>query len=720
MKKIEARDTAGDIYYRMLNRQIRSAIAGGETEIQVVDVRGQRYIGAGTTGRDVVIHIHGIPGQDLGAFLNGATLIVHGNGQDGVANTINAGNVIIHGSAGEIPCYSARGGRVFVRDDVSYRAAIHMKQYGDTVPWLVIGGTAKNYLGEYMAGGICVVLDLHNGGAASPVGTSLATGIHGGTIYIRGGVEEWQLGVGAKIEELESSDHELLRRIVSEFCGHFGGDAEQIIGEKHFIKVVPVSKRPFAKLYTPAHSVGGGRSVHRNLSPPCAFNCPTGIPTPVFLTMVRSGDVDDALRMLDDYTPFRLSCCGTVCDQLCVQECSRLRVDGRSVDVRALAQSYYPDFKPERIGKRKKERIAVIGAGPAGLSVAFQLARRRYEVTLFEASDRIGGKMRVIPTDRLPKKTLDHDLERILSLGITIHTNTRVGTNRFRELYESFDAVVVSTGAHKSRELEFPGSEHAVHGLGFLKAVSAGRPLKVRKKRVVIVGAGNVGMDIACECWRLNARTVTAVDIQEPASFGAERLRAEKAGTKVLWPATVASFSAEGKEVRFKEGKSLEADLLIMAIGEVPDYRDFLPTSVLQSPDGPIRIPGDSFQSTDPKVYVIGDAITMGLITHSVGMGRLAAMEIHAKFQGEEFVFPRRELVPKTRIRTLYFLEEKAEGEVGRCLSCGTCLYCDTCLQACPQQAISREGQEFRVADHCTGCGTCESVCPRGAVCIEL
>lgn len=208
-------------------------------------------------------------------------------------------------------------------------------------------------------------------------------------------------------------------------------------------------------------------------------------------------------------------------------------------------------------------------------------------------------------------------------------------------------------------------------------------------------------------------------DIQEPTSFGEERRRAEKAGTRIVWPLTLSAYDSGTGEVRFAKGESLEADLVVQAIGEIPDYGEFLPDTVLLNLEGRVSIPKDSFRSTDPKIYVIGDAVTPGLITHSIGMGRLAALEIHAHFRGEDFVFPTKEPVPKNRIRLLYFEEGEEESEADRCLSCGTCIQCDICVEACPKQAISRDGEVFTVAESCTGCKTCEAVCPRGAVTVE-
>ncbi|HOF15160.1 MAG TPA: hypothetical protein PLN01_12620, partial [Spirochaetota bacterium] len=131
---------AQGVYYTMVNRQIRELAMKGEKAITVENVLGQRYIGGGLH-HNVVITIHGTPGQDLGAFMNGPRIVVHGNAQDGVGNTMNNGAIVIHGKAGEIPGHSMRGGIIIIRDDAEYRAGIHMKEYEDQIPLIVIGGT---------------------------------------------------------------------------------------------------------------------------------------------------------------------------------------------------------------------------------------------------------------------------------------------------------------------------------------------------------------------------------------------------------------------------------------------------------------------------------------------------------------------------------------------------------------------------------------------------
>ena len=163
-----------------------------------------RYLGTGLDN-SVCLTINGVPGNDLGAFMNGAQVISNGNAQDGVGNTMNDGKIVIQGDAGDILGYSQRGGKIFVQGSVGYRAGIHMKAYEDRFPAVVIGQTAQDYLGEYLAGGILAVLNLDSNDS-SPVGEYVGTGMHAGIIYLRRWVEPYQLGLEVGTDRLGESD----------------------------------------------------------------------------------------------------------------------------------------------------------------------------------------------------------------------------------------------------------------------------------------------------------------------------------------------------------------------------------------------------------------------------------------------------------------------------------------------------------------------------------
>jgi glutamate synthase domain-containing protein 3 len=239
------------VYYRQLNEAIRAAFEAGAKRVEVVNVNGQRYIGTGIKGADRTIDVTGTPGNDLAMFMDGPTVIVHGNAQDGVGNTMNAGTVYVHGDAGDVLGYGMRGGKVFVRGDVGYRVGIHMKAFENLVPIMVCGGKARDFFGEYMAGGLLVLLGMETQFADQPlVGAFCGTGMHGGTIFLRGEVEEWQIGKECGIFTADEGDLGKLRPVLEEWCEAFGRSMDEVLSVP-FTKLVPVSHRPYGKLYAP-------------------------------------------------------------------------------------------------------------------------------------------------------------------------------------------------------------------------------------------------------------------------------------------------------------------------------------------------------------------------------------------------------------------------------------------------------------------------------------
>jgi glutamate synthase domain-containing protein 3 len=246
MKEVVTIDVQG-IFYRELNAKLRQVVSNGTQKIELRNVYGQRYIGT-DLDKPVEIEIFGTPGNDLGAFMDGPRIIVHGNAQDGCGNTMNDGKIIIHGHAGDILGLSARGGKIFVKEDVGYRAGIHMKEYQDKKPMVIIGGTAQDFLGEYMAGGILILLGLNLKEEKGHKANFIGTGMHGGAIYIRGKIQEFQLGKEVGVAELGENDYLILKELVGEFAHHFGYDAEEILKYK-FTKLFPLYLRPYGRLY---------------------------------------------------------------------------------------------------------------------------------------------------------------------------------------------------------------------------------------------------------------------------------------------------------------------------------------------------------------------------------------------------------------------------------------------------------------------------------------
>jgi glutamate synthase domain-containing protein 3 len=237
---------ARDLGYTRLNQILRAAVASGEKEIEVDHVLGQRFIADGLKG-EVRITIHGVPGGDLGMFMSGPTCIVHGNAEHAPGNTMDSGMIVIHGSAGDAVAHSMRGGKVFVRGDIGYRGGIHMKEYDTKRPILVVGGSSRAFLGEYMAGGLIIVLGLDGRPPVEERG--IGSGIHGGEIYIRGEVPAHLLGVGATEKPASAGERERIAPCLREFAGFFGLDAEPLLADE-YVRISPASNRPFANKYT--------------------------------------------------------------------------------------------------------------------------------------------------------------------------------------------------------------------------------------------------------------------------------------------------------------------------------------------------------------------------------------------------------------------------------------------------------------------------------------
>jgi glutamate synthase domain-containing protein 3 len=243
MTKVDARALS----HRELNTRLRELVSNGVQRIELHNVYGQRYIGT-DLGKPVRIDIFGTPGNDLGAFMDGPRITVHGNAQDGCGNTMDNGEIIIHGHAGDILGLSARGGKIFVKEDVGYRAGIHMKEYQDKKPALIIGGTAQDFLGEYMAGGILILLGLTLKEGEGHRANFIGTGMHGGVIYMRGEVHEFQLGKEVGVAELNENDYSTLEKLIGEFISHFDCDAQEIL-KYRFTKLFPLCLRPYGRLY---------------------------------------------------------------------------------------------------------------------------------------------------------------------------------------------------------------------------------------------------------------------------------------------------------------------------------------------------------------------------------------------------------------------------------------------------------------------------------------
>ena len=229
-------------HFQDLNKEIKDCL---DYEITVDNCNGQRYIGAGLENR--ALRINGVPGNALCAYLNNCEVRVYGNAQDATCDTMNSGHVYIYGNSGDATGYAMRGGELYIQGAVGYRAGVHIKSYKENMPIIVIGKTAGNFLGEYQAGGIIIVLNTENN--PYPVGDLIANGMHGGEIYIRSDnpalyAQSSRLIAAAAGKE----DMERVYKYIAEFSSAFHYDVKELY-HSAFIKITPNTKNPYKQLY---------------------------------------------------------------------------------------------------------------------------------------------------------------------------------------------------------------------------------------------------------------------------------------------------------------------------------------------------------------------------------------------------------------------------------------------------------------------------------------
>jgi len=232
---------AENMDFRELNGKIRKA---EDANICVEGCCGQRFIASGLESKEITLK--GTPGNALGSYLNGASIHVYGNAQDAVGDTMNSGEIVIHGNSGDALGYAMRGGNIFVRGDAGYRTGIHMKEYQDKKPVIVVGGRVGSFLGEYLAGGVIVVLGLDE--RELPVGNFTGTGMHGGAIFIRTNKELKGLPEQVSVAVASKADMAEVAPYIAGFSEYFDFNADEIMADRFYI-LRPNAKSPYKRLY---------------------------------------------------------------------------------------------------------------------------------------------------------------------------------------------------------------------------------------------------------------------------------------------------------------------------------------------------------------------------------------------------------------------------------------------------------------------------------------
>ncbi|MGC8595754.1 MAG: NAD(P)-binding protein [Candidatus Kryptoniota bacterium] len=521
-------------------------------------------------------------------------------------------------------------------------------------------------------------------------------------------------------------------------------------------------------------------------TPPCKNACPNETDIREVLTAIswtedlgKSYDESftRAWEILTEKNPFP-SVCGRVCPHPCEGDCNRGHKDG-AVGINSI-ERFIGDYALERGLKLRKiseevypQKIAVVGSGPAGLSCAYQLARRGYAVTVYEALSKPGGMLRYgIPNYRLPEEILDKEISRIEALGVEIKCNQRVGKDLpYDRLQSEYDAVFVAIGAHKGKLLGIP-NEDAVNiftGTSFLNEVNSGRSVEIGNK-VVVIGGGDTAIDAARVSRRLGADVTILYrrTRNEMPAIPEEVNGAEEEGVKIRFLSAPVEFEKEGnfiKRIKCQEmslgepdqsGRRrpvpipdsyfyVDATAVIAAVSQEPDFSglDFLRES-----SNWIKVDEDRSTRVN-KTYAGGDALNLGLVTIAIYDGRKAAESIHSKLQNiavqpvqKPPVITHDKIIlsyyqsavrneplkksPEERLKglnveiTSTLTAEQAIAEAKRCMSCGSCFDCGTCWSYCSDQAIVKpvvkHGKyEFKL-EFCIGCKKCAENCPCGYI----
>lgn len=551
--------------------------------------------------------------------------------------------------------------------------------------------------------------------------------------------------------------------------------------------VQKIRKRPVGAVsYSHSGDDNYLRPAYNEKTPPCKNACPSSNAIRSFLTSIAQTEYygrsyeesyEQAWRILTDTNPLP-AVLGRVCPHFCESDCNRKEKD-EAVSINQI-ERFLGDFGIQNNLQHQKitdetrsEKIAVIGSGPAGLSAAFQLARRGYPVTIFEAFDKSGGMLRYgIPTYRLPDDVIDAEVAKIEALGVEIKYNTKVGKDiSIDDLKKEYKAIFVGIGAHVGWNLGIPGedAEGVTNAVEFLHKANAGESMDLSGKKVLVIGGGNSAVDAARVALRLGAtaQVVYRRTKEEMPALDEEVTDTEDEGIHIEFlAAPVEVISDGGKVTGLKcikmelgepdasgrrrpvpvEGSEfvIEADMVIPAIGQGPDFAG------LESFDesGWIATQSAFGQTNDEAVFAGGDVTNkLGTVTEAIGLGHNAARAIDAYVKGEDIpkAYPPKVVKYSTMAMTYYtglpraekqhmavasrtnnfdevvstLVNEAAIEETKRCLSCGMCFDCGNCYNFCTYSVFKKtpEKHEFEARykmnlDICVGCKKCAEECP--------
>lgn len=474
--------------------------------------------------------------------------------------------------------------------------------------------------------------------------------------------------------------------------------------------------------------------------PPCRIACPAGVNVQGYIALIHAGKYKEALELEREANPFA-SVCGRVCNHPCESECARGEVD-EPIAIASLKRfivdkGSYPYEQKKPTG----EKIAVVGAGPGGLSCAYFLAKDNYQVTVFEAEKVTGGMLVLgIPEFRLPRDSIKDDIDCIKSFGVEIKTGVKIGeTMSIDDLRKDYRAVFISTGAYEEMKLNVGGEDldGVLHCIGFLKKVNLGEKVTLGK-RVVVIGGGNAAVDAARVAKRLGSHVTILYrrSRKEMPANAWEVDEAEKEGIKIEFLVTPSKIFGTNKVqeiecLRMKLGKpdasgrrrpipiegsefKIPIDNVIVAISQKPQT-NWLGKEFKKTKWGTLVVNDDTLETTVKGVYAGGDVVSgPATIIKAVAAGKQAAEAIDAniksiKIERKEYKEARpeteelrhKEKKPRAEMPKLEtdkrkgfdevelgFDEETAKREADRCLNCALCCECLQCDKVCEPEAI--------------------------------
>ncbi|MHC4395136.1 MAG: FAD-dependent oxidoreductase [Planctomycetota bacterium] len=528
--------------------------------------------------------------------------------------------------------------------------------------------------------------------------------------------------------------------------------------------------RPYPQAYPNAFVIDKG------LTAPCGNSCPAGVNVQGFIALLAQGKFDEALELYRTHNPFPATC-GRICDHPCQTACNRTNLDQALAirdlhrfladhEISAARGGQLPKVDEEITQKRKAEfvqrgagrRVAIVGSGPAGLTCAWDLANMGYKPVVFEELDAAGGMLRIgVPQYRLPGEVLDYEIEVIKQAGVEIRLNTSVGPDRkLNDLFnQGFEAIFIAIGTHKSRRLGIEGEDlkGVIHGTGFLRRAKTGEPAEITDKVVMIIGGGNVAIDVARTVVRLGAKDVHIACLESPDEMFAssEEIQAAKEEGVIvhnrLSPKRIIGRDGYASGVEFRQCLSvfdeegrfnpvvkpgsehiMSADSVIIAIGQAVDW-DLLKAAdgVLETQTGLINVEQETLATNVKGIFAGGDMVSgPDVAVNAIVAGHKAATSIDRFLNSEDIKEGRddieSQLSPKDlapvpedshsrdirvpmptlsvdkRIKSfneveLGYSEQQAVQEAERCLHCSICSECLQCVTACKAEAICHQQQ---------------------------